>query len=305
MKCAAGVVIATIGVVPLAAVEARADTTWLPGAARGIPRATSASRDAPVFEYAFGPRAQVSIGAEPGIVEIRRPATTFRIGFHALVGLENATSNRVSPPTELWRGMVGASLALALPRLAGARLGPGSEIEVALVVGSESDHASSGSSSTLSPPGPRAIPFGGGGDFLALDAAVSLPAAGAMAIVVRLQDRIYFNQLPLIVGDRVVSDIVTDGLREGLVNAPAVDLVVRWQAKPWLAPQLSVFAEYLFPHDPFVADGQFLRAMAGVVMSGRIGEIEPFASFDGGNGKGLLVQERALRFSAGVRYAPF
>jgi len=123
--------------------------------------------------------------------------------------------------------MVGASLALALPRLAGAWFGPGRDMEIALVVGRESDHATSQSSATLSPPGPRAIPFGAGGDFLGLDAAVSLPVARAMSIVVRFQDRIYLNQLPLIVGDRVVSDIVADGLREGLVNAPAADLVVR------------------------------------------------------------------------------
>ena len=288
--------------------EARADDVtwvWLPGAARGIPRTSSASRDTPVLEYAYGPRAQASIGVEPGVFEVRRTSTVFRFGLYGLVGLENATSDRFFPPGELWRGLVGVSFALELPRLARDWLVPGSSLEVGLVVGHESDHATVASSSTLAPPGPLAIPFGGGGDYLAPDIAVRLPAGRAVTITLRLEDRIYFNELPLLVGARTASDVVADDLHEGLVNAPGADLVVRWRAVPWAEPQLAVFAEHLFPHDAFVPDGQFLRAMAGVVLPGRVGELEPFASFDGGNGKGLLVQERELRFSVGLRYAPF
>jgi hypothetical protein len=279
--------------------------TLLPGAARAIPRTTSASRDTPVLELAYGPRAQASIGAEPGLLEVQRARTTLRLGLYAMVGLENATSGRAFPPGELWRGLVGASFALDLPRIAHAWLLPGSDMEIALVVGHESDHATAASSSTLAPPGPYAIPFGGGGDFIEPDIAVRLPAGPAVTLTLRLRDRIYFNALPLLVGARSVSDDVADGLHEGLVNAPAADLVVRWNASRWAMPQLALFGEHLFPHDPSVPDGQFFRAVAGVVLPGRAGEIEPFASFDGGNGKGLLVQERALRLSVGVRYAPF
>jgi len=284
---------------------ALAQTSWLPGADRAIPRTTSASRDAAVLEYAYGPRAQASLGAEPGLLEVRRPSSTLRLGLYGMVGLENATADRVFPPGELWRGLVGASVALELPRLARAWLVPGSTMEVALVLGHESDHATAGSSSTLPPPGPYAIPFGGGGDFLAPDIAVTLPAGRAVTITLRLQDRIYFNELPLLFGSRTISDSVADGLHEGLLNAPGADLVVRWRAASWARPQVAVFAEHLFAHDAFVPDGQFLRAMAGVVLPGRVGELEPFVSFDGGNGKGLLIQERELRFSVGVRYAPF
>ena len=72
-----------------------------------------------------------------------------------------------------------------------------------------------------------------------------------------------------------------------------------------MEPQLALFGEHLFAHDAFVQDGEFFRAMAGAVLPGRVGELEPFVSFDGGNGKGLLVQERELRLSVGIRYAPF
>jgi hypothetical protein len=285
--------------------DAAPSTTFLPGAARAIPRTTSASRDAAALEYAFGPRAQASIGAEPGLLEAHRRGATWRLGVYALVGLENATSDRVFPPGELWRGLVGASVSLELPRLARAWLVPGSDMEVSLVVGHESDHATAGSSSALAAPGPLAIPFGGGGDFLAPDVALRLPAGPAVTITVRLQDRVYFNELPLLVGARFASDAIADGLHEGLVNAPGADLIVRWRAARWAMPQLALFGEHLFAHDAFVPDGQFFRAVAGIVLPGRVGEAEPFASFDGGNGKGLLVQRRELRLSVGVRYAIF
>jgi hypothetical protein len=284
---------------------ARADVTWLPGADRALPRSTSASRDAPVLEYAYGPRAQASIGAEPGLLEVRRPASTLRIGFFALVGLEDSMSRRVFPPGELWRGLVGASVALELPSLARAWLVAGGDLEIGLLVGLERDKASAASSPSLSPPGPLAIPFGGGGAYLAPDVAVRLPVGRAVTITMRLQDRVYFNELPLLVGARVASDAVADGLREGLLNAPGADLIVRWRVAAWALPELSIFGEHLFAHDAFVPDGQFLRVLAGVVLPGRVGELEPFVSFDGGNGKGLLIQERALRLSAGVRYALF
>jgi hypothetical protein len=290
---------------PFECAAARADTTWLPGSDRGIPRATSASRDTPAFEYAYGPRAQASIGAEPGLVATTSGANTFRVGFYALAALENATSDRVFPPSELWRGLVGVSFALELPKLARALFVPGSDLEIALVVGHESDHATQASTSTLAPPGPLAVPFGGGGDFLAPDIAWRLPLGRVARVTMRLQDRVYFNELPLLVGARVASDSVADTLHEGLVNAAAGDLVVEWLLAPWATPRLALFAEHLFPHDAFVPGGQRARVMAGVGLPGKVGELEPFVSFDGGNGEGILIQERALRLSVGVRYAPF
>jgi hypothetical protein len=308
MKTARVSVVAVTSALASIAVDANADApavTWLPGADRGISRTNSASRDTPVFEYAYGPRAQASMGAEPGLVALRGGATTFRLGFYGLAALENATSPRVFPPGELWRGLVGVSFALEMPKAARSLLTPGSDMEIALVVGHESDHATENSTSTLSPAGPLAIPFGGGGDFLAPEIAWRLPAGRGVTITMRLQDRIYFNELPLFVGARVASDVVADGLHEGLVNAPAADMVLEWRATHWAIPRVAVFGEHLFPHDAFVPGGQRVRAILGVGLPGKVGELEPFVSFDGGNGMGLLVQERALRFSVGVRYAPF
>jgi hypothetical protein len=210
---------------------------------------------------------------------------------------------RVFPPGELWRGLVGASLSWELGRLAREWLGPGDTLELSLTLGHESDHATApGSAPSASP---RDIPFGGGGNFVAPDVAVRLRAGRAVTLLIRLQDRIYFNELPAVFGARSASDSVADALHEGLANAPGADLVLRWKAAAGLVPSLAMFAEHLFPHDAFADAGAFFRAMAGVALPGRVGEIEPFVSFDAGNGKGLLVERRELRLSAGVRYALF
>jgi hypothetical protein len=124
-------------------------------------------------------------------------------------------------------------------------------------------------------------------------------------VSLRLTDRIYLNALPLVAGVRTASDAVADYLHEGLANAATADLVLRWRATRRVEPQLALYAEHLFARDAFVADGALFRAMGGLVLPGRAGEVEPFASFDAGNGKGLLDDRREARFSIGVRYAPF
>jgi hypothetical protein len=276
---------------------------FLPGPARAISRATSASRDTPVLEYAFGPRAQASLGVEPGVLELPGRRTTWRFGFYSLVALENANSTDLFPPTELWRELVGVSMAVELKSLARAWLVPGSALEVGLVFGHEGDHA--GADVSLPALGPHDIAFGGGGNFIAPDVAIRLPVGRAVTLTMRLADRIYWNELPSIVGARAASDVIADDLHEGLENAASADLIARWHATKWAAPQLALFGEHLFSHDEFADDGGFFRAMLSVVFPGKIGELSPFYSFDAGNGKGLLVVRRELRSSLGIRYAFF
>jgi hypothetical protein len=281
---------------------AAADLTWLPGPARAIPRTTSASRDTPAFEYAYGPQAQASIGAEPGLVAATGPSVGGRFGLYAMVGLENANDYVVFPPSKLWRGLVGFSGAFDFPRLARAWLGAGADLEITAVLGHESDHSSS--TGGLDPQAPTTIPGGGGGNFLSVDVAASLPA-GPLLFTVRLEDRVYFNAFAGIAGARSASDSVASVFHEGLVDAAGADLIVRWRASPGLQPQLAVFGEHLFARDPGVEDGAFFRAMLGLVLPGKVGELEPFGSFDAGNGKGLLIDRREARVSLGVRYAFF
>ena len=279
------------------------DVVLLSGSGRALPRTTSASRDAPVFEYAYGPRAQASLGGEIAVLTLRGESSVVRIGGWALVALENSDLGRVFPPSQLWRAQIGVTTAIELPRLARRIFGPGSDLELSLGVGHESDHATNGTN--LPTPGVYDVPFGGGGDFFVLDAAWKIPVGRRVSFLFRFDDRVYFNELPLVVGARAISDDVASALREAWTNVASTEIVARWTATRWLAPTLALDAEHLFAHDPFVADGAFVRVLAGAGLLGRTAELMPFVSFDAGNGKGMLVDRRELRLSVGVRYAPF
>jgi hypothetical protein len=279
--------------------------TWLPGPARAIPRGDSASRDVAAFEVAYGPRAQTSIGAEPGLLESRGTATSFRFGTYGVYQLENATSTRLLPATELWRGLFGLTLAWELHGAARAWLPKRSALEVALVFGYEDDDATANSTAAPNRPSQRAIPFGGGGVFVSPDVALRLPLGRRAQVTMRLADRVYINAFPLMFGARVASDAVADFLHEGLVNAASSDIVFSWRATGWLVPKLGVYAEHLFARDRFVQDGAYLRAMLGCALPGRVGELEPFVAVESGNGKGLLIDRRESRASLGIRYAFF
>lgn len=254
---------------------------WLPGAARALSRTDSASRDTPVFEYAYGPRAQASVGAELGVFAARGSRLSGRFGAYGMVCLENGTSEDVFPPHELWRGLVGFSGALSSDWLARRWFGPGSRIEIALVAGHESDHEDD----FRQTPGPRDIPFGGGGDFLAPDLAVRLPLGERADVTVRLQERVY--------------------VRGSLAHAPGADLVLRVRLWPAVQPSLALFGEQIIADDAQAQDTFFARALLSLGFTGTVGVLGPFASFDVGAGKGLLINRREARFSAGVRYAPF
>src|SRR5262245_50527757 len=97
---------------------------FMPGSARAITRTDSSSRDSPRFEFAYGPRAQGSVGAEFGYVQLILPAISIRTGFYFMVALENATQSRVFPPVELWRGLLGTSVSVSFDRWAARLLGP-------------------------------------------------------------------------------------------------------------------------------------------------------------------------------------
>jgi hypothetical protein len=268
-----------------------ADTAFLPGEPRAITRSQSASRDVSVFEYAYGPRAQGQVGADFGIVSVKNKEVAAHVGFHGMIALENGVATKPFPPHELWRGVLGTSLSVSYPRL---KWLPG-VLELSLLLGHESDHEDKQYRGELRPI--DRIPYGGGGNYLTPDVAVRL-RAGPLAIIVRLQDRIYTNAFPALLGARVASDQVASSLREGLYHAPGFDLIVRYGI--WSA---ALFGERLIARD--VPDGGFLRFLAGPALPGRVGELQPFVSFDAGNGKGMLIHRREARFSIGVRYALF
>lgn len=253
--------------------------TWLPGSARLIPRTTSASRDTPALEFAFGPKAQGSLGAEFGILEKQWREMSLRFGMYGMIALENDTEEIIFP-REYWRGLVGFSLAYSPDALARAWFGKGSAIELGVVFGHESDHH------TDAPLNVDELAYSlyGQLNFLQHDIALRVPMGGIGDVSIRFLDRLFAGS--------------------GYSHAPGFDLHVRFRPLEWLNPVVSVFGEHYFASAEG-ADCYFGRAMTGIAFVGVFGELTPFASFDAGCRKGLLFERREAAVSGGFRYAPF
>jgi len=311
---AAGLLLATGLLLGLPPNEARAQPqpspaepepvfTWLPGPAREIVRTRSASRDTPVLEAAWGPRAQSNLGVDYGLVRLRIPSheLSLRWSGYAMIALEQAepasegegqlASYFFPIGSQLWRGLYGTALSLSADGMARRWLGAGGGLEVTVLAGHESDHfdhffrAFEPSDEFATRPGD--ITHGGGGNFIQPDLALRVRPGDELELTMRVQDRIYF---------------------EGpLLHAPGLDAVLRYRLLDWLEPTLALFGEALLA-DPRInqADhGGSGRLTLGPAFVGRWGEITTFFSTEVGNGKGMLINHRELRFGAGIRYAIF
>lgn len=275
--------------------SARAETTFLPADARAIPRSTSASRDAPVVEIAYGPRAYGSLGFAHGALS----KDSWRLGVYAVVAYENDTSSSALPKWVLARDFEGLTSAWAMPETAKRWFGPESMLELALAVGRERAHQDAGA--TVDAYRTTDIPFGGGGWSVAPDVAVRLAVSKNVKLVSRIGDRIFVNAFPLWLGQREASNVVASYLEEGLVHEPWTELVLSWHAGSLATPIVAVHAEGMVAHDDSARDGVLVRGVLGLALPGAAGTLMPFASGEAGNGKGLFINRRELRLSVGVR----
>jgi hypothetical protein len=290
-------------VVSLTSFDARADEPWspllanierLPGSAREISRWTSASRDVPLLEGAYGPQAQSSLGLELGTMRIHGAGLSARLGVHFLAAFENydASETQQLPlvATQLYRGMYGSSLAFTNEGL-NKKLGPRGAFEITILYGHEVANMSS--SFADAHPAFRAqlargeIPNGGAGDFIQTDYGLRLALGPDWTWIARAQDRVY--------------------LRGPFTHVPGVELSLRWAVMAQLQPLLSIYAEHGFGDrdENRAGDTNFFRAMLGFAAPGKIGIGTPFVSIDAGNGKGMLVNRRETHVSVGLRYTPF
>jgi hypothetical protein len=266
---------------------------WLPGAAREIPRSTSASRDTPVLEAAYGPRAQSNLGLELGVRRFRFDDFSVRFGAHFLVALEDHASASGFPfvATQFWRAIYGSNVAFSATRLAHEWLGPAGAIEISLGFAREGDHmdADFAQKHPRFEVAPRVgdIPTDPEREYMSHDLAMRVSPFEDFEIVFRIQNRIY--------------------LRGAVLYAPGGEAIARYRGSRYIHPILAVFGERLVvDHNANQArDGAFGRILLGAALPGIIGEITPFGSLDGGNGKGMLLNRRDLRISAGVRYSPW
>jgi hypothetical protein len=278
----------------LAPQAARADRLeWMPGNGREIPRSASASRDAPTAGLVFGPRVAGKAAVDFAFARLVLGGVALRPGFDAFFELEHSgVGVRGALPLPgrgrgdmLWRGMYRGSLALSAERLARQWFGTRGAIEITLTLGHESDHVTGGSFDDA--PRHGDILYGGGGDFAIYEAALRAPVSSRIDVWSRAEDRAY--------------------LRGAIRHAPGLDAGLRWHAWPHLEPVVSVFGEALLV-DHNVNRGRhgyFVSLLAGAALPGRRGELLPYSAVEVGNGKGLLINHRELRWTIGVRYAPF
>ncbi|MFO0751685.1 MAG: hypothetical protein U1F43_39360 [Myxococcota bacterium] len=288
-------------------VEARAEPPcwrWLPGETRAVPLADTASRDAPVLEYAFGPTGQVSLGHALGLVSRTGGAVGTHLQLTGLVALEDASGAALFPD-ELARVRATTSIAWSWDRAMARALGPGATLELGLELGLERSRelvAAESDRVDLRIEGDD-IPFGGGGVWVGLDLSLRAPLGGAWTLEARLADRMFTNAFPLLFGLRAESNVAASFMGEGLSHAPSLALGLRWAATPSVQPVARVFVEGLFARDDNADSSYFARLMVGSAFPGRAGELLPFVSLDVGAGKGLLVNRHELRLSIGVRHA--
>jgi hypothetical protein len=285
-----------MAVIALAPAAAHADVEVMPGASRAISHATSASRDTGLLGLALTPYSVLTAGGDVGIVKIQLAAVALRLGFFGLIELESDRpfSGRLPDfiPREnsaFWRAHGGYSVAIAFDDLARRHLGPRGAFEATLSLRHESEHFTGSTGGDT----PRFQDVAHIGNFFLADVAVRLPA-GAVDVELRLQNKIFVGEASYVVG-------------------PGADAIVRWHLSRWLKPFMSTFAEYIVGNDVTYDDGRrvrvpddyMIRNLTGVILPGRLGDVQIFSAIEIGNGKGLNVVKEEVRWGGGIRLAFF
>ena len=272
---------------------------WLPGPSRALSFADSASPDAPVTSYAYGPRARASLGGDWALVGKNGRASDVRLGGSALVVIEDAEHRAVFPSQTL-RTVLELSLAWAFPgHGAGARASTRT-FELGLVLGRTSSEPLAGY--VLSDRHHADdVPFGAGGSYLGADGAFRARCLPKLTLTSRLGLRLFMNALPDLVGQREASDIIADFAHEGAEAASRFELALRWAPSDAAQPLLALYADSIVAHDDSAKPLWLGRALLGVALAGRAYELTPFVDVEAGHGQGVLVNRTELRWGGGLR----
>ncbi len=276
-----------------------AHAEWLSGPSRAISIADSASPDAPVSSYAFGPRAAASVGGDLALLTLHGRTAALRLGGSALVAFEDA-DRRVVLPGETLRTSFELSSAWAFTDFAASSLGLGKDLELTLALGRHS--ALPMTDFTLGDTfHSDDVPFGAGGYYLGLDGAFSAPLGCRFVEFSRLGFRLYTNGFPDLFGAHEASDTVADSLHEGAEYQAWFEVGLRFHATDWGEPLARLYLDLIEPHDDSAKTLALARLLLGVALPGRSFELTPFTAFEAGHGEGILVNRTELRSREGVR----
>ncbi len=280
-----------------AAGVARAD--WLTLGSRAISRGDSADPDAPVVAYGYGPRARASLGGDVALLTTGRRGREFRLGAAGLFAVEDAESQDATP-NEVGRSLLAVSATWAYFDALQSVLPLDSVVELGLEIGGQNSFAFD--QFVLGDPyHPDDVPFGAGGNYLGVDAALRAPLGKRVVGVSRLTLRAYTNAFPALFGQAEASDHVASSLEEGAELSAALELGARFLLTPRVQPVLNVYADVIEPHDDSAKTLWLVRGLLGVAIPGGDFELEPYVDMEAGHGQGLLVNRTELRLGAGAR----
>jgi hypothetical protein len=258
-----------------------------PPEAREITLQESASPDAPVIQYTYGPRAEETLGGQISLLN--------HLSVDALVSLQNADSG----------DPLANQLARTLIVFTGTRtLHPhwlAGTLELALGVGNAWATELGGFRLQDYLP-PNAIPFGGSGTFISIGAAWQRRVR-SFDLAVQLGERVDVPALLILFGQRPAADAVADYLHDGLVQEPALDASLRWELNPRYRAIFALHGDLRVPEDPEAQTTGFVRAMGGLGIANNGWEALPFVSVEAGCGQGLLINRHEARLTVGFRLA--
>jgi len=266
---------------------------WLPGDAREISHANSASRDTAALEAIVAPRFSVTLGSELGIVSFRGAGSTWRLGALAFFGLESRTrSRRLFPApggdSDLWRGLLAYELACSFDEFAQRHLGERGALELSLGYYHESDHHTASPGVPATSADELLVRHSQIGNFVAADLGLRFARYG-LVFVLRQQAKLFRN------GTDASAPFRAGTAGEFVLELPALSRAA--------VPFWSNFGEVLL--EPGHASTRSFRSLLGVGLPGRAGAVRVYASFDDGAGKGLLIRDHERALGLGFRFTPF
>ena len=121
----------------------------MPGDSHVISHRTSASRDTALIAYEVIPKVAVTTGGDFAFFGFRFMPAELRIGMFGMFEfstVDPARANFLTVPSGpyVWRGLLGYSMALALPRAARRAFGEGADFEISAAFRHESEHTIDG-----------------------------------------------------------------------------------------------------------------------------------------------------------------
>lgn len=270
-----------------------AEFQFLPGASRAVTNSLSASRDMAYPTWQLLPRETRVGGIDFGIIGLKLPHHSFRVGHIAMLELESDKYDVKPVPLKnqnvnLWRGSYGLTAAWSLDAFGKQTLGERSKFEIGLTARHESDHESDHQNERYA-----LVPHIG--DYLMPEVATRV-ARGRMTYDLRLQNKIF---------------VVKYGYR-GYDLGPGGDFIVRYaenEKRDWF---VSNYYEYVFGGKAEVGgvwfnvpDYRYFRQLAGVLFKTDVADLAFYTAWTAGHGKGKLVYDDQVGWGWGFRVVFF